>query len=221
MKTLKESILSDMDDVISSGDEVIKDNIKQWLKENLIEGASKCEISKKPNKDGLYEVSTSGNIKFKTSISTLTNNSFIWTKVINNFYCWNCPKLTSLKGAPNSVGGSFICDMCDKLTSLEGAPEIVGGSFICSDCPNLTSLEGAPEIVGKYFSCNKCPKLTSLKGAPKEVGYDFNCDMCVNLVSLEGAPEIVGKYFICKDCGKQFTEQEVRKLCKVQGIIYV
>ena len=48
----------------------------------------------------------------------------------------NCSnsKLTSLKGAPSSVGGDFYCND-NKLTSLEGAPKSVGGNFDCSYNP--------------------------------------------------------------------------------------
>jgi hypothetical protein len=68
--------------------------------------------------------------------------------VSGDFYC-DSNSLTSLEGAPQTVGGSFDCDS-NSLTSLEGAPETVGGSFHC-DSNRLTSLEGAPETVGGGF----------------------------------------------------------------------
>ena len=45
--------------------------------------------------------------------------------------------LTSLEGAPSSLGGSFYCTSCTSLTSLEGATSSVGGSFNCNDCTSL------------------------------------------------------------------------------------
>ena len=89
----------------------------------------------------------------------------------DNFYC-NNNQLTSLKGAPTSVGGYFSCSD-NKLTSLKGAPSSVGGYFSCSH-NLLTSLEGAPSSVGDGFSCSD-NKLTSLKGAPSSVGGGFSC----------------------------------------------
>ena len=62
--------------------------------------------------------------------------------------------------------GSFCCDN-NNLTSLEGAPSTVGGDFYCSN-NNLTSLKGAPSTVGGDFYCYYNNNLTSLKGAPLE-----------------------------------------------------
>jgi hypothetical protein len=86
------------------------------------------------------------------------------------FYCHN-NQLTSLEGAPQTVGGSFSC-RDNQLTSLVGAPQTVGGAFNCRD-NQLTSLVGAPQTVGNFF-CND-NQLTSLVGAPQTVGGAFNC----------------------------------------------
>ena len=87
----------------------------------------------------------------------------------NDFGCSYCTSLTSLKGAPQKVGGDFSCSRCTSLTSLEGAPKEVGRDFVCSNCTSLTSLNGAPKEVGGNFACNYCASLTSLEGAPKEL----------------------------------------------------
>ena len=50
-----------------------------------------------------------------------------------------------LKGKGTKWNGWFDCYNNPALTSLEGAPESVGGGFNCSNNPALTSLEGAPE----------------------------------------------------------------------------
>jgi hypothetical protein len=65
-----------------------------------------------------------------------------------NFYC-NNNQLTSLQGAPASVGGDFNCS-ANPLTSLQYAPASVGGYFYCAN-NHLTSLQGAPASVGGYF----------------------------------------------------------------------
>jgi len=80
-------------------------------------------------------------------------------------------------------------------------PEVFNGSFYC-DKNQLTSLEGAPEKVGGKFMC-KNNKLTSLKGAPKEVGIRF------------------GGWFDCGSNTTKFTKEDVKKVCKVNGSIYV
>jgi hypothetical protein len=108
------------------------------------------------------------------------------------FYCHD-NELTSLVGAPQTVGVSFYCHN-NQLTSLEGAPQTVGVSFYCHN-NQLTSLEGAPQTVGGGFVCNN-NQLTSLEGAPQKVGWDFVCDNN-QLTSLKGAPQTVGGGFVC------------------------
>ena len=104
-------------------------------------------------------------------------------------------QLTSLEGTPQTVGGGFVCSS-NQLTSLEGAPKTVGGGFDCNG-NQLTSLDGAPQTVGGYFHC-KGNQLTSLDGAPKTVDGSFYCDRN-QLTSLVGAPQTVGGDFSCKD----------------------
>ena len=113
--------------------------------------------------------------------------------VSGHFYCRNS-SLTSLEGAPRSVGVHFDCSY-NSLTSLEGAPRSVGGSFDCSN-NRLTSLEGAPQSVGGYFSCSN-NRLTSLEGVPQRVVGTFDCSHN-SLTTLEGAPQWVGGYFDCR-----------------------
>jgi hypothetical protein len=47
----------------------------------------------------------------------------------------------------------------NQLTSLEGAPQSVGGYFSCSN-NHLTSLKGAPQSVDGVFYCYNNPKLS-------------------------------------------------------------
>jgi hypothetical protein len=69
--------------------------------------------------------------------------------VNGNFYC-SGNKLTSLKGAPQTLSGYFDC-RDNQLTSLEGSPKSVGGGFYCDNNP-LISLEGAPQsVVGIFY----------------------------------------------------------------------
>ena len=109
-------------------------------------------------------------------------------KITGNFNCYGLG-LTSLKGAPQTVGGGFNCSI-NQLTSLKGAPTEVGGNFLCYK-NKLTSLEGAPQTVGENYYCYS-NQLTSLKGAPKKVGGDFYCYSNPNLHSLDGIGEVKG-----------------------------
>ena len=108
MKTLYESLLDD--DLINKTDEYIKDEIKAFLIENY-KGLMK--ISRNPNADGKYEVSSSSNIGVKNkNITSLTNGVFIWTAVNGSFEVLDCKSLKSLEGAPEEVRRDFDCRGC-------------------------------------------------------------------------------------------------------------
>jgi hypothetical protein len=107
--------------------------------------------------------------------------------------------LTSLEGAPSSVGGDFWCQLND-LTSLKGAPSSVGGIFNCSN-NQLTSLEGAPSSVGGiFFSCSH-NQLTSLEGTPSSVGSNFYCydNQLTSLKDIHRQIKKIGGKFYCDD----------------------
>lgn len=243
MKTLKNilesSLLDDIDNILADGDaQAPRVLIQEYLEENY---DGKWTISEKPNKDGLFEVSSNTDINVKnTKITSLTNGQFIWTSVKGEFNCFSY-NLTSLEGAPNKVGHIFDCAGCEKLKSLEGAPKEVGiyfdcsgckslkslegapksvSHFYCSSCKSLTSLDGAPKKVGGSFNCAQCVELKSLNGAPEKIGLHFDCSNCKNLISLEGAPKIVGGSFYCFDCVKKFTTNDVKKVSKISGRIF-
>ena len=122
--------------------------------------------------------------------------------IVTGYFSCQCNKLTTLEGAPYSVGGDFSCSS-NKLTTLEGAPRSVDGSFYC-DSNKLITLEGAPYSVGGDFSCYS-NNLTTLEGAPKSVNLgDFNCHGN-QLTTLEGAPGSIGGDFDCSDNKKLTT----------------
>jgi hypothetical protein len=94
-------------------------------------------------------------------------------EVTGDFRC-EYNQLTSLEGAPQSVGRDFGCNH-NQLSSLKGAPHSVGGNFRCNH-NQLASLEGAPQSVGLELWCEGNP-IISLDGLP--VGFD--------LTKLQGA----------------------------------
>jgi len=113
--------------------------------------------------------------------------------IVEGFFKCDGNQLTSLKGAPQSVGRYFSCSR-NKLTSLEYSPRTVGGGFYC--CTNqLTSLKHSPQSVGKDFWCSE-NRLKSLEHAPQSVGEDFYCSDNP-ITSLEHAPRNVGGGFFC------------------------
>lgn len=89
---------------------------------------------------------------------------------VKGFFNCTYNELTSLKGAPISVGKYFTCAK-NKLTSLKGGPQLVGSDFNCS-FNQLISLEGAPQSVDGDFYCSD-NNLITLNGLG-DIG-DFNC----------------------------------------------
>jgi hypothetical protein len=110
----------------------------------------------------------------------------------------------------NEVSGLFDCHG-NELTSLEGAPKTIGGSFAC-DQNNLTSLEGSPKKIKGNFFCS-FNKLTTLKGSPQIVNGDFYCHQN-KLTSLEGAPDVIKERFV----HNKFTDEDYRAFVKKRNI---
>ena len=149
MKSLKESIFSNVDD-IANNDTVL---IEQFLKDNYnIRGTYNID-GNVVNVDGYVDVKNK-------DLESLTNGIFRFGKVSGSFWTDHCTKLKSLEGSPREVGMRFSCYECRNLVSLEGAPEKVDKDFECAVCTKLKSLEGAPEKVGGVFYCSYCSNLT-------------------------------------------------------------
>jgi len=157
-----------------------------------IDGNFDCSVQKLTDFKGVRFGKVSGDFWF--SYNQLSSLEGAPQSVGGGFWCHD-NGLSSLEGAPQSVGGDFGCSY-NQLRSLEGAPQSVGGGFYCSD-NQLSSLEGAPQSVGVGFYCSD-NQLGSLEGAPQSVGGSFLCNNN-KLGSLEGAPQSVGGDFYCSD----------------------
>jgi len=70
------------------------------------------------------------------------------------------------------------------------------------------------------FWCNDC-NLVTLRGCPRIVKGNFDCSDNF-LDSLEGCPEEVDGHFYCVfNKIKKFTIEDVKKVCRVKGVIQV
>ena len=119
-------------------------------------------------------------------------------------------KLSSFIGFPKEIGKHLIIDS-NAFTSLVGIPKF-GGNLICSR-NKLKNLVGAPEKINGVLFCYS-NNLESLQGCPKFIRGDF--DFSYNNVSnLDYFPREVGGRIYCKVNAVQFTEDEIRAICKV------
>lgn len=105
-------------------------------------------------------------------------------------------RITKLPLKFGTVTGSFHCNN-NGLTTLEGAPHTVGAGFECQ-YNFLTNLEYSPQRVGTWFQCQD-NDLTSLVGSPEKV-EDFNCSNN-NLIDLNGSPIEVSGTYRCSNNG--------------------
>lgn len=159
-----------------------------------------------------------GNVsgKFSCGGSGLINLRGCPHTVGGDFDCAHS-NLKNLKGGPKIVNGSYVCNY-NKLTTLEGCANKIGSYFFCMH-NNLTTLEGGPKKVGNSYDCSN-NKLTTLKGCPDKVVRYLNCSNN-NLSSLDGCPKIINGNFICDKNPTKFTENDVKKRCKVTGVISI
>lgn len=209
MKTLKESILADIEDTIKSGDatadylaamEAVNKDYRLYKKyKSSISIVGKTE-------SGKLLIDGKGKIEFTNkSATSIVNDVFEWNEIDGEFLVYN-KNITSLEGFPRKVYNKDLnrcainINQCKKLKTLKGAPNVVFGAFYCMGCDSLESLEGAPEKVCGEFNCRYCNSLKTLKGAPKYISGDFNCADCKSLESLEGAPEKLAGDFDCGFC---------------------
>ena len=98
----------------------------------------------KLNSDGLIDVDGDVNL-YNCSLTELPLK---FRHVTDYFHCSE-NQLTSLEGAPHTVGGAFYCSN-NKLTSLEFAPKKVHNYFDCR-WNNIRSFEGLVNISGVFY----------------------------------------------------------------------
>lgn len=123
----------------------------------------------------------------------------------------------------DNFDGASSCKISNK-PNRDGKYEVSSNRNIMIENRGITSLTNGLFIwtyVKGDFYCTYCKSLTSLEGAPKEVGKDFRCSDCNSLTSLEGAPKEVDGNFCCSFCGSKFTQEDVKKVSNVKGIIKV
>lgn len=111
-------------------------------------------------------------------------------KVTGNFHCY-LNLLTTLKGAPHTVGGDFNCSN-NQLRSLKYSPTHGDGDFFCQE-NELEKLDGSPQTIHGNFNCF-LNNLKNLKNGPSEVKKSFYA-YGNQLTSVDGSPRVVGKSF--------------------------
>jgi hypothetical protein len=209
MRTLYESILSDIDTSLEAGNadadylavmSVINEDYKLYKTyKSAITVIGKAE-------SGKLLINGTGKIEFMNNTAkSLVNDVFEWNEVDGEFICFK-KNIESLEGFPRKVynkninGCAININQCKNIKTLKGAPNSIFGGFCCILCNSLTTLEGAPEKVAGDFYCGNCKSLKSLKGAPKYLSGKFNCSDCGKLESLEGVPDKIYGDFDCSGC---------------------
>ena len=109
--------------IFESSQELTKEQVEFLNK--YTEGSWRNRSWRNSHTTGLVDVDGDFNCSYK-SLEDFKGIRF--GKIGGNFYCHG-NNLTSLEGAPESVGVKFYC-FNNELTSLEGAPRTIGGDFL-------------------------------------------------------------------------------------------
>ena len=116
------------------------------------------------------------------------------------------------------IRGTFDCSYND-LKTLENCPSSVTQNFICKH-NKLSDLIGSPEEVKGYYDCSH-NELESFKGAPTTIYKDFT-SFNNQIKSLEGIPkQIKGDFWMSYNRGKKFTEEEIRAVSNIKGLVFL
>lgn len=131
LHSLLEASILDIDNTLSvSSDDLRREAVKKFIKDNYDIVAPGAKISDKPNKYDKFEVSARGLARIKYSkrkvLTSITNGDFVWTKVDGGFDISYMDNLETLEGMPRKISGSLWMHACPKLKSLDGFPEKVG-----------------------------------------------------------------------------------------------
>ena len=130
---------------------------------------------------------------------------------------WNGVKKQSLKTEIEA----WCDEMGIKNYTINSKDEIDVDGGVNLDNKDFEELPYKFGTVKGWFSLERCKKLTSLKNHPNKVWLSFSCSGCKKLDSLKGCPKEVGGSFWCRRCKREFTEEEVKSLCKVKGSVVV
>lgn len=107
--------------------------------------------------------------------------------------------LSTLEGSPHTVDGNMSVMFLPKLSSLEGCPEYVGGKFVITQCP-ITDLKGSPQRIrgvnnitnGHMYTVTIIDtKITSLEGLPSVIEGGLDVSLNPNLYNPEGLNDII------------------------------
>ena len=107
MRSLKEALLNRSKNIDVAGMAI--DAAKAYINANYnIEGKLTFEIV-----NGICTANCDGAVVIKNKKIVKLTDGFVWGQIKKDFYCSYCNGLTSLKGAPDKVGGYFYCSYCD------------------------------------------------------------------------------------------------------------
>lgn len=174
MKRLTEYISESIMDVNKNISDFDINTVESFLQSNY--SKSKFDISKKPNKDGKYEVSSKDYIKATNKdLTSLTNGMFIW-KNVRGLDFSDCHKLISLEGLPEEgdCEGPYDYEFNDiEIKQIQKELKEIWKKYDYTDfdcefeheCGWVGNLD-----VGKYKF------ITSSAGDPYDEDEDYDCD---------------------------------------------
>lgn len=100
-----------------------------------------------------------------------------------------------------------------ELKSLEGSP--ISCKIFNMSTSGIINMKGCPQKIEYSIYADMCRNLESLEGCAQHIPRHFDCSHSPKLMSLEGGPKYVGGVYTADHCGGDFTEDDVRSVCKM------
>lgn len=153
-----------------------KKEILEWLKENF-SGKFSVEFTAK------NEIIVNGNIRLdncemtnlKFPFAVVHGNFHIGGHKFPSEGQMNFFSMNTLANCPRVVDGDFYCAKNPKLKSLVGGPEKVGGIYRCNNC-DLENLDGIAKEIGTFiqaYSNHRLKDISALEGVQINKTCDF------------------------------------------------
>lgn len=211
MKTLKESLLADMDTTLSSVNDydAARVAISEFISDNYDINKG-YRIKKRPNSDGKWVVGTRTNtiIYLKDTATQLNNGMFVIDKCedfridgnhnitdlegmplqVNVLRITDCPNLKSLKGCPDTLK-HLDCTMCNNLCDASGITKIDEISLWYCNFNSLKMFSNIQCKVLRSMGCNNIKTLEGCENVQDKIGIKALTDNYVNLETLKGCPK--------------------------------
>ena len=139
--------------ILSSTNSGIQYFIKNWFNEHV---HTKVELDIVKDEDGKFvRIDVKGNVAINFYKESSFPEYIKFGNIDGSFECLYC-ELDSMDGFPKKVDGDFTCFNCPKISSIDGIPNTIGRDCIIRMCGKQFTEDEirAKSKVSRYVYCN-------------------------------------------------------------------